>query len=272
MNPRVSIFLVLICAASPAVHAGSVLELVTTEYSEDPPIVGTVEITTEGKESRIEITSVSSDESGGMIYRSNKREMIALDHATREYYVFDQAMMDLMAAQVRAALEQTKAALDAMSPEERALAEQMLQRPAADDDSSAGRAKLIATGQGDTIAGYKCKYYDVVRAGKKFRDICMTPWTDIPQGREASHAMMELSEFFEDMREAFAGAGGLDEMDRQQEMFTYMEQLDAYPVLSHDYDIDGEIESESRLKAARMENVSATLFEPPSGYRQRDLQ
>jgi hypothetical protein len=159
-----------------------------------------------------------------------------------------------------------------MPPEERALAEQMIQRPLSDEEASSSRAKLVATGESDTIAGFACKYYDVMQSGRKIRDICMTPWKDIPQGREASSAMMELADFFERMREAFAGSGGLSLMDRQQEMFAYMEELDGYPVLSHDYDVNGEIESESRLQAARKQKIGSSMFEPPVGYQQKTLQ
>jgi hypothetical protein len=74
------------------------------------------------------------------------------------------------------------------------------------------------------------------------------------------------------MREAFAGSGGLNLMDRQQEMFAYMEELDGYPVLSHDYDINGELESESRLQAARKQKIEPAMFEPPAGYQQSTLQ
>lgn len=271
MKLRILALLVPLCITSHAAIAGAVLDLVTTEYTEDPPIVGTIEIMTEGKESRIEITSVSSEESGGMIYQSDRRELIALDHTLQAYYVFDQATMDMMAAQVKSALEQTEAALEAMPPEERALAEQMIQRPV-DEERPRSRHKLVATGKSDTIAGFGCKYYDVFQDDRKIRDICMTPWKDIPQGREASKAMMELAGFFERMRKAFEGSGGLNLMDRQQEMFTYMEELDGYPVLSHDFDESGEILSESRLKAARKQKIEATMFEPPSGYQQQSLQ
>jgi hypothetical protein len=159
-----------------------------------------------------------------------------------------------------------------MPPEERALAEQMIQRPIDDEERSKARHKLVATGGTDTIAGFKCKNYDVLQDERKIRDICMTPWKDIPQGREASRAMMELAGFFERMRKAFEGSGGLNLMDRQQEMFTYMEELDGYPVLSHDYDFDGKVVSESRLKAARKEKIGAAMFEPPAGYLQQSLQ
>lgn len=260
-----------LAACCPSVHAGAVLELVTTEYTQDPPIIGTVQISTEGRESRIEITSVTSNESGGMIYRSGKKEMIAMDHAAREYYIIDQATMDRMAAQVRAAMEQTEAALESMSPEDRALAEQMIQRSLEDAEEDAGH-ELVASGKRDKIAGFECEYYDVLQEGRKIRDLCMTPWSKIAEGKQAAKAMMELAEFFENMRKAFAGAGGLDAMDRQQEMFAYMEELGGYPVLSRDYDVDGRMESESRLQAARSEKISPSMFEPPPAYQQLELQ
>jgi hypothetical protein len=102
--------------------------------------------------------------------------------------------------------------------------------------------------------------------------LCVTPWSEIAEGKQAAQAMMELADFFENMRKAFAGAGGLDAMDRQQEMFAYMEELGGYPVLSRDYDSNGRLESESRLQAARSEKISAALFDPPPGYLQLELK
>lgn len=271
MKMRMVPVLLAVAATSPAVHAGAVLELMTTEYSQDPPILGTVQISTEGRESRIEITSISSNESGGMIYRSGKKEMIAMDHAAREYYVIDQATMDRMAEQVRSAMEQTEAALEGMSPEERALAEQMIQRSLADAEKVVDY-DLVASGKSDEIAGFECSYYDVLQEGRKIRDLCVTPWSEIAEGKQAAKAMKELADFFENMRKAFSGAGGLDAMDRQQEMFAYMEELGGYPVLSRDYDVNGRAESESRLQAARSEKISASLFDPPPGYQQLELQ
>lgn len=272
MKMRIVPMLLAVAATSPAVHAGAVLELLTTEYSQDPPIIGTVQISTEGRESRIEITSVSSNESGGMIYRSEKKEMIAMDHAAREYYVIDQATMDRMAAQVRSAMEQTEAALEAMSPEKRALAEQMIQRSLSTDAETVVDYDLVASGEGDEIAGFDCRYYDVMQKGRKIRDLCVTPWSEIAEGKQAAQAMMELGDFLENMRKAFSGAGGLEAMDRQQEMFAYMEELGGYPVLSRDYDASGRVESESRLEVARSEKINASLFDPPPGYQQLALQ
>ena len=65
-----------------AAFAGSILELATTEYALDPPVLGSVQITTEGKSSHLEINSISSNESGGMIYNNARQEIIATGRNT----------------------------------------------------------------------------------------------------------------------------------------------------------------------------------------------
>jgi hypothetical protein len=269
---KLRIILLALLVLCPAAHAGAILELQTTEYSQDGPVIGTIEVYTQGEVSRIEITSVTSNESGGMIYQSNRKEMTAIDHSAREYYVIDQPTMDRMAAQVRAAMAQMDAALEGMPPEERALAEQMMHRSLTDDKVPERRSDLKATGARDTVAGYACRFYDVRQEGHRIREICMTPWSDIAEGRQAANAMMELAVFFEDMRKAVAGAGGLEAMDRQQEMFAYMKKLNGYPVLSRDFDVDGNLENESRLTSARSEDIPSSMFEAPASYQQRALQ
>ena len=258
--------------AGPAL-AGSVLELLTTEYTQDPPILGTVEISTLDNLSRIEITSITSNESGGMIFRGDRGEMIAIDHEVQQYYVIDQAMMNRMATQVSDAMQQMQQALEAMPPEQRALAEQMMQRQMQPAEAPAKPpVTLSKTGETDEIAGYDCEYYDVMQESRKIRDLCVTTWEEIEEGRQVAAAMMQVADFFESMREAFAGAGGLDVMDRQQEMFSYMEQLQGYPVLSRDYDATGKMTMESRLQSAGHVEVAEALFEPPNGYTQQALQ
>jgi hypothetical protein len=57
-----------------------------------------------------------------MIYRGDKGEMVAIDHAKREYYVLDQAQMERMAEQIGDAMEQMQKALKNMPPEQRKMA------------------------------------------------------------------------------------------------------------------------------------------------------
>jgi hypothetical protein len=272
VTKRIFIVLIGLAGGSPA-FASSVIELITTEYSQGTPVVGTVEISTRNGNSRVEITSVSSSESGGMIYKPALKEMTAIDHGSQEYYVIDQAMMDRMAGQVSDAMKQMQAALEAMPPEQRALAEQMMQgRMPQQEVAPAPAVTLNKTGEAGTIAGFDCDYYDVMKEGLRIRELCVTGWDNIEEGKEVAAAMMDLAGFFESMRQAFSGSGGLQVMDRQQELFGYMKELNGYPILTRDFAADGSVEMESRIRTAGHVDLAPEFFEPPSTYTQQSLQ
>ena len=82
INPLTVILVSLSNFLASAALAGSILELATTEYALDPPVLGSVQITTEGKSSHLEINSISSNESGGMIYNNARQEIIATGRNT----------------------------------------------------------------------------------------------------------------------------------------------------------------------------------------------
>jgi hypothetical protein len=126
-NRCLSVCLLSLVAAAPS-FAGSILELQTTEFGQGQPIVGTVQITSAGKDARLEIISVTSGEAGGLIFHGEQNEMIILDHAQGNYMIIDQARMNAMASQVSDAMSQMQEALAAMPPEQRAMAEQMMQQ------------------------------------------------------------------------------------------------------------------------------------------------
>ena len=96
---------------SATAKAGSVLELLTSEFTMDPPVLGTVEIITEDNSTRLEITSVSSNESGGLIYHGGRKEIIVIEHDRQEYYVISREQIERMAVQVEEAMKQMEEAL-----------------------------------------------------------------------------------------------------------------------------------------------------------------
>lgn len=256
---------------STAASAGSVLELATREYQQDPPILGTVHITTEDSSSHLEIKSISSNESGGLIYNGERKEIIAIDHDRQEYYVITQEQIDLIAGQIEAAMKEMEAALAEMPPEQREFARKMMEARMPVKKTGFSDGKLNKTGETDSIAGYDCDYYDVLNGENKFRDICVTDWDDFPEGQEVAGAMQELGDFFANMRDAFAKSGGFDLMDSQQEMFAYMKELGGYPIRTRDYDAAGTLTKETILTGASNGEVDPALFDPPANYKGKDL-
>ncbi len=260
------------CLVSYQAIAGAVLKNETREYYVDPPAIGTTTMFAHGGLLRIEIDSISSDEDGLLIYRGDRNEMLVADNERLEYYVIDEQTMNQMAAQMKDAMQQMDEMMKTLPPEQRAMAEQMMKQqmpglqPAPDAPS-----KLQKTGKSDTINGYECEYYEILRDGRKIREICVAKWGDIDGGEEAVDAMMGMGKFFESMHDAFAEASGTDFMGKQQEMFAHMRQLGGFPVYSKDYDDSGTLEGESTLKSSSSKAIDAAMFEPPEGYRRQEM-
>jgi len=271
MNKRNILVFISSILVSPVVNAGSVLELATREYAQDPPVLGTVQITTEDNSSRLEITSISSNESGGMIYNGARKEIVAIDHDRQEYYVITQEQIEVIAGQIEQAMKEMEAALAQMPPEQREFAKKMMESRMPVKKTGFSGGKLSKTGETDNIAGYDCDYYDVLNGEAKFRDICVTEWDDFPEGQEVAGAMQEMGDFFASMREAFARSGGLDLMDSQQELFAYMKELGGYPIRVREYDAAGELTKETVLTGASNGEVDPALFDPPINYQGKDL-
>ena len=249
--------------------AGSVIQVETTERRSEAPVLGAVELSTSGPMTRIDITSVSEGESGSMIFNSDTRQLIVVDHERKQYYLIDQAQMDSLAIQVSDARRQMEEALEAMPREQRALARQMMQLP--EPAPEPPESTLTKTGESDDIAGHDCDYYDVMQEDRRIRDVCITPWHEIPGGQGAASALVELGDFFENMRKAFSETGGTSLIDRQQDLFGYMDELDGYPVLSRDYGDDGVAEFESRVISSKETDIDPAVFAMPEGYQQQSL-
>jgi hypothetical protein len=262
------------CAAIGAfspVFAGSVMELVTTEYHDGPPVIGTVEISTQDGVSRMEVTSVSNDESGGMIFREKGREFIAIDHEEKEYYLIDEDAMERIGAQLSSAMQQMQEALADMPPEQRAMAEQMMKQHVPAPMEAPEPMTVRKTGAGDTINGFDCQYYEVQQQGAKIRELCVTDWDKIDGGREAADSMLAMAGFFDRMAEQFSSGSGMDVMGQQRELFQHMRELGGYPVLTREFDDSGGLVSESRLKSAGTSDIDPAFFNPPRGYQKKDL-
>jgi hypothetical protein len=185
--------------------------------------------------------------------------------------IIDQARMNAMASQVSDAMSQMQEALAAMPPEQRAMAEQMMQQRFPSAPPERPTETINDLGSHGEVAGIACRNYEVIRDGRKFRELCVSDWGEIEGGHETADALKGVANFFEGMRQAFSGAGGMDVFDRQQELFGHMDELDGYPVLYRDFSAGGALERQTILTGAREEQLSPGLFQPPAKYTFQEL-
>jgi hypothetical protein len=179
--------------------------------------------------------------------------------------------MDAMASQVGDAMSQMQEALAAMPPEQRAMAEQMMQQRFPTEPPRQSPETINDLGSHGEVAGIACRNFEVIRDGRKVRELCMSEWEDIKGGQETAEALKGVAGFFESMRQAFSGAGGMDAFDRQQELFGHMNELDGYPILYRDFSASGALERQVLLTAAREEDLSPGFFAPPASYKRQEM-
>ena len=272
MRSALKLTLLCVCLVSFQAIAGAILKTETKEYHVDPPAIGTTTMYADGDLLRIEINSVSSAEDGLVIFRGDRNEMLVADSERLEYYVIDQQSMNQMAGQMSKAMKEMDEMMKSMPPDQRAMAEQMMkQQMPALQAAPESPSTVQKTGKSDTINGYDCEYYEVLKEGRKSREMCVAKWGDIDGGAEAIDAMMGMGKFFESMHDAFASATGTDFMGSQQEVFAHMRKLGGYPVYARDYDDTGALEGESTLKSSQSESIDTAMFAAPEGYRRKEM-
>ena len=54
-------------------------------------------------------------------------------------------------------------------------------------------------------------------------------------------------------------------------VFAQLHDIDGFPVSTMDFDDDGSLESESNLRSAKRRTLDPDAFEPPSGYKRREM-
>ncbi len=120
--------------------------------------------------------------------------------------------------------------------------------------------------------GYLCVKYEILRDGRKVRELWVTDWDNIEGGGEMSDAFQEMAKFFRELMKSisgglpgsFSGPGGGD-------LFEHMDEIDGFPVVNTGFGEDGSPEDESQLRSARRQTLDPAAFEPPHGYKRRSM-
>ena len=140
-----------------------------------------------------------------MIFRCNRKQMIAIDHERKSYFLMDEEGMRSIGNQMSQMQEQLQNALKNLPPEQRAAAEKMMQArmggniAITDQTTPQPPEKVTRTGETDNINGYPCVKYVVTRGVEKVRELCVTDWANIEGGAEATDDMRSMAKFAKDL-------------------------------------------------------------------------
>ena len=251
---------------------GSVLEMQSRDLTAIPEQISTVVISVEGELLRMDNEGADEGDMGTMVFNGTRNEMTAIDHASKQYFIIDEAALQGMASQMGDAMRQMQAALAELPPEQRAMAEQMMkQRMGAMGASveEAPKPEVVRTGNDDTVNGYDCEVYEVREAGQVTNELCVSSWGDIEGGDEFAGGMKRMAGFFEKMQETFAEAGA-NVMGGSDNVMAHLEEMDGFPVRARTYE-DGTLVDETTIVSSDSRSLDDGIFSPPADYRQQSM-
>ncbi|MCA9231844.1 MAG: hypothetical protein KDA57_14435 [Planctomycetales bacterium] len=261
---------------SPA-YSGVVFEIETIEQHQGRQQVATTQVSVEGRLVSMQIPPASPGEKEGqVIYRGDRREMIIVDHSRQSYFVMDLQTMQNLAGQVNQALGQSSSQIEeAMKnvPEsQRALVAEMMKKKFPGQQPSQQRSQPIVRrlSQQAKVYGYPCVLFEVVRDGRRIRNLWVTDWDNIEGGRrELAPAFDELGSFFQEMLNSMPSMGQADEFT--DNAFAQIKELGGFPVATREYTDSGDLETESALRSAKRQQLDPADFAPPAGYRRQQM-
>ena len=277
MKKNVSMLVVLGCLLllGPSIFAGVVFEIETKDHEQSPK----AEVTQAYMEGKNIKMAIPSGAGGGetkdeMIFRGDRREMIVTDSQNKTYFVVDEesvrqikAQMGGVEDQMAIARKELKKHLSNMNEDQKRALEQALGQPegGAGEIFGAGpqSTEVRNTGKRGEKKGYPCVLWVILRGGQKTHELWVTDWSRIEGGDEAKVAFEAMAEFMKELKDkGFPGAGFDD--------YFALGEIDGFPVVTRKFE-DGELEDESWLRSSKRRRLDPAEFEPPSGYKRRQM-
>lgn len=258
-------------AAAPSPIAGVILELEITDpsTSDAPQVVRTL---VAGQNLRMGMPSDTGANEGEMIFRGDRREMIAIDHERRSYTVIDQETLESLMGQMSEAMRQMEEAMKNVPPEQRAMVEEMMRgRMGGAAPGGTPPSELRNTGDRANQHGYPSRRYEVVREGRVTSEMWVTDWENVEGSDLARPAFEGVAAFVKELMTALAEnpllAGAMVNVDP----YAHLTEMNGFPVVTRDFADDGSLETEAVLRSATRTDLDPADFEPPAGYARQDI-
>lgn len=265
---RVIVVLFAILIATRA-FAGVMYEVETTDYSSSSERVYDAEMAVEGRLLKMGVADGDEDSNNDMIFRGDRREMIVVDHEKHSYFIIDEATMKELAATMNEATAMMEQALANVPESQRAMVEKMMKGRMPEQPAPRETTELRKTGDSDTINGYPCARHELWTGGIRVSELWVTDWSNIDGGLETKAAFQEMSELLKEMLDSIPQlASGGDVADAA---FEHMKEMNGFPVVTREFGDDGSLERMVRLKSATRRSFDPATFEPPAGYKRKDM-
>jgi hypothetical protein len=254
-------------AALPAIAAQAGVYIETQESSKATDRPGQMQrMYVQDGAARIEQGN-GKDSAEYVIFRNDT--LYVIDPAKKRYTELDRETIRTIGGAVNSAMEQMREELAKLSPEQRAMVEQMMGSKANAMMAGSGPKPVVAakdTGQSDTVDGRKCADWEITRDGKRSETLCVVPFSSVPGKEDLLDLAKRMRSLVEELTGALAEFGGsVNDLE-------LMDAVQGFPVRIREYDENDALQNEVLLKSWREEEFPAARFEIPAGYEKHDIK
>ncbi len=267
---RIALALFVAFVAQSPLQAGVVFEIESTDYTSAKPQTHEMQVAVEGQNLRMTTQAGPRDDDGTMIYRGVRKEILAVNHGDKTYFVMDRETLTALAGQVTQAMQMVEEALKDVPAEQRAMVEQLVRNNLPAETKKGTPAEVRKTSEKADKQGFPCQKYEVWRKDRKIREFWVTDWARIEGGKDAVAAFEGMAEFFKEMLESLR-TGSAESITSQLESnpYAFMKELGGYPVVVREFGDDGSLENESLLRSAKRQRLDPAEFKAPEGYQRQ---
>lgn len=276
MNPqrlyRVACGLLLVSLAFTPAFSAVVYSIKVTNYGDAGQTHEDIEMFAEGEFIKMGMSVGGAGTDSEVIFRSDRGEMIIVDHANEGYFVMDAEMVDGIADQVKQALAQMQESLKDMPEAQRAMVEQMMkqQMPGIATQEEQPESELRKTGEEATHKGYPCVKYEIWRDGSRIHELWVTDWNNVKGSAQIAKTFESMALFFNELLAAIPSLGDSGSLAVDDNVFSQMHRLNGFPVVSRTF-IDDALDNETTLESVTERDLGPNAFEPPKGYVLRTM-
>lgn len=262
MRRLLSVLTGLAIATSPA-WAGVSMTMETVDAAGVPAYRTTFR--SDGARVRMDNISETEEPDLSTIFLGDR--FIVVEHEERRYAVVDQAMLDEVGTQLDAAMKEMEKQLAGLPPEQRAMAEKMMQQQMAGlmGTKSMSARRVEESGSGEWN-GQSCRKYSVFEGGNLTQEICTAALDQVEGAAEALQAFQRMAGYLHKMTEALpmAAAAGPNPGE-------LLDQVSGFPVVTRDYRM-GRVVQTMTLVSAEVLEIDEGAFAVPEGYSQREMK
>ena len=207
---------------------------------------------------------------GFLIYRGDDRSFVGVDAEAETFVVVDAEAVAEFGKQLEQAVKD-------LTEEDRVRLRKEGARIPGEPGWKRPPLRYERTGEGEH-AGSPCTTYDVFQDEEKVRALCMTDWNQLDGGDEVRTVFRDLAGRLAEFTETM-GEGGLfmPGWPFGEGHFDAMQELDAFPVVTREFDLprwledEGVREIEATLLRSERRRLDPAEFEPPAGYKRRSM-